>query len=110
MDLNDILGDGSNRPSHPDFWKLSDVCLKLDSGLDPSNPDEEAKQEQFLTRLKEIGVDVDSLVYTATQRAFRALGVKTQQDLAIKLPQAMMLTSIWIDAFAAGVFFERERD
>lgn len=107
MDIDDILGGAANRPEHPDFWKLSDVCLKLDSGLDPSNPDEAYKEAQFQARLKEIGVDVESLVYTATQRAFRVLNIRNKQDLAIKLPQATMLTSIWLDAFAAGVFFER---
>ncbi len=108
MDLRDIFGDNENRPDHPDFWKLSEVLLKLDSGLDPSNPNEEEKEAQFQARLKEIGVDVDSLVYTAYQRAIRALGVNTQQDLVIKAPQVMMLTSIWLDAFAAGAFYERQ--
>lgn len=110
MDLRDIFGEGANRPSHPDFWKLSEVMLKLDSGLDPSNPDEEAKEAAFQARMKEIGVDVDVLVYVATQRAMRVLGVKDQMDFAIKSSQIAMLTSIWLDSFAAGVFYERKTD
>lgn len=107
MDLRDIFGDNAGRPDHPDFWKLSDVLLKMDSGLDPANPNEEEKEAQFHARLAEIGVEVDSLVYTATQRAMRALGVTTQMEFMAHVGEIARLTSIWLDAFAAGVFFER---
>lgn len=108
-DPNEFFGAMPHRPDHPDFWKLSNVLLKMDAGLDPSNPDEEAKERQFKARLAEIGIDERSLSYAATQRAFRILGVETRMDLLDpqKLHLAMMLSSVWLDAFAAGVFFER---
>jgi hypothetical protein len=108
MNIEDILGNGSGRPEHPDFWKLSDVCLKLDSGLDPSNPNEDEKQAQWEARIKEIGVDIDSLVYTATQRSFRVLNITNREQLIEKVGVATMLTSVWLDAFAAGAFYERQ--
>lgn len=108
MDLRDIFGDNPNRPDNPDFWKLSEVLLKLDSGLDPSDPDDEAKQRQWEARMKEVGIDTEAVSYAAVQRAQRVLGVRTRQDLAAKAPQVMMLASVWLDAFAAGVFFERK--
>lgn len=108
MDMSNIFGANANRPDHADFWKLSSVLLRLDSGLDPSNPDEAAKEAQYKARLDELGIDSSSLAYAATQRAMRALGIETQMELAMKADVVMMLTSVWIDAFAAGAFYERE--
>lgn len=108
MDINDIMGGGFDRPDHPDFWKLSQVVLKLDSGLDPTNPDEEEKDRQFKARLAEIGVDEKTLSYIATQRSFRALGIKSKADLLANFDKVALLAAIWIDAFAAGIFYERE--
>lgn len=109
-DLNDLFGQMPNRPNHPDFWKLSQVLLKLDSGLDVTNPDEEAKERQHQKRLAEIGIDSECLAYAALQRSFRALGINSTQDMLDPQKQLMatMLSSVWVDAFAAGVFFERE--
>lgn len=110
MDLNEFFGKMPERPDHPDFWKLSNVCLKLDSGLDPTNPDEGAKERQYQARLDEIDIDGKSLAYVATQRAYRVLGIENHGDLLDpnKMMMVAMLASVWLDAFAHGVLFERK--
>jgi len=106
---NDFFGAMPNRPDHPDFWKLTNVLMRLDAGLDVTSTDRDVQERQYEERLAEIGVDQRSLSYVATQRAFRALGIETRADLMDRqrLEMAIMLSSIWLDAFAAGVFFER---
>lgn len=109
-DPNEFFGAMPQRPDHPDFWKLSNVLMRLDRALDPSNPDQEALERAYEERLAEIGVDQKSVAYMATQRAFRALGIESRAELLFdpqKAHLAIMLSSIWLDAFAAGVFFER---
>ena len=47
--------------------------------------------------------DVHSLIYMASQRARRARVMLTEGPIDVRL------TSLWIDAFLAGVAFEREK-
>lgn len=108
-DPNEFFGAMPHRPDHPDFWKLSNVLLSMDQGLDPADLDEEAKDRAFKARIAEIGIDEQTLSYAATQRTFRALGITNSlQMLDPKvMHQVMLLSSVWIDAFAAGAFYER---
>lgn len=110
MDLNDVFGQGApgGRPNHPDFWKLSEILLKLDSDLDPSNPDEEAKERQWLARIEEVGIDRPVLTYSAVQRAYRVLGIQTAAQVMAQHMEIARLASVWMEGFAAGTFYERE--
>jgi len=113
VDISDIFGKGApgGRPEHPDFWKLSDILLKFDSDLDPSNPDEAAKEAQWQARMKEVGIDLDSLSYAATQRAYRICGIRTVVDLLDpeKVMEVARVASVWMEGVAAGVTFERSK-
>lgn len=60
------------RPQHPDFWKLSDVILQLDS-------QGEAESDAFATAVGEV-VDMESLQYMAYQRALRVHAVANGID------------------------------
>lgn len=111
MDFDDVFGPGvvGGRPDHPDFLKLANVLLKMDSGLDPRNPDEAAKERQYQARLAEVGINPEVLAYAASQRAFRLLGVTDRRQMLNPetVHQVMMLASIWVDAFVAGAYYER---
>lgn len=105
--LTDFFGDQPSRPDHPDFAKLSEVLLRMDSGIGPHQTDEQ-NEAQHAKRLAEAGIDDEVLAYSASQRAFRMLGIDTKMDLVIKAPQAMALTSAWIDGFVAGSLYREK--
>lgn len=107
--MSEFFGYMPNRPDHPDLWLLSNVVLKLDSGIDTEHNTEEQNEAAWEARIAEVGIDKQSLIYVANQRALRALAVENRVDLLAKFPQVALLTSVWIEAFSAGVLVERER-
>lgn len=85
MNINDVFPGPSNRPDHPDFWKLSDVVLQLDGKTEDPGFD-------FPSFLSEI-IDPKVLAYMAMQRAM----------LVTSDPMSWpVLAGMWIDAFCAG--------
>lgn len=102
MDLRDVFGHHPNRPNHPDMWKLSEVLLMLDSGMESNVPNDE-KEALFQRRVKEAGIDHNVLTHVAVQRAMRlgsALGPVGVQQAA----------SAWIDGFVAASYFAKKKE
>lgn len=93
---NDPLNDPRfpKRPTHPDFWRISEVVLQNDGGAD------EGKKP--LEEIVKDTVDMESLTYFAMQRG----GMACQRA---GLPEALtpVLGSIWMDAFMAGARFQQ---
>ena len=90
--LNDPRFPG--RPTHPDFWRISEVVLQQDGqATEESLPMEEIVKET---------VDLESLTYFAMQRA----GTMCQQ---MKLPESLVpvIGSVWLDAFMAGARYQQ---
>lgn len=86
--IDDIFGHFPGRPSHSDFWKLSSIILRHDGKASEENGAVPAIAA-------EVPIDLDALIYMATQRALRmGLG-----------PNG---AAIWIDAFLAGAAFGKE--
>lgn len=111
MDVNDFFGHSEHRPDHPDFWKLSDVLLKMDSDLDTGTMTREQQEEQFKIRLGELGIDEGVLSYAATQRALRAMdGMPPGMPPQLKAMFGVLLSSVWIDGFAAGNFYQQDKE
>lgn len=111
MDLNDFFGQRAKRPDHPDFWKLSEVLLRMDSGIDPKAMSQDEMEEQYKVRLAEIGIDPDVLNYASVQRAYRLLETMPPgMPDPLKAMLGSMFASLWLDGFAAGAFFERKDD
>ncbi len=87
------------RPEHDDFWLLSEVIL---------DSDVEATTESLLEAVRDY-VDLQSLTYMAQQRAIRALGISSMDELTDSREETVTLAAAWMDAFVVGVRFERER-
>lgn len=77
-----------DRPSHPDFWRISDAILSLDGDATEGGK----SVEQIMHGL----VDEKSLFYMATQRAKR---VPTPLSYG---------GALWIDGFIAGLLFQEK--
>jgi hypothetical protein len=83
-----------DRPQHPDFWRLSDVVLQLDG--------QATEGDRTIPEIMTGLVDPESLTYVALNRA----GLLCQH---LGLPESIRpaLAATWLDAFAAGVSFEK---
>lgn len=96
MAENDPLNDPRfpKRPTHPDFWRISEVVLQHDGEADEGN--------QSMGEIVKDTVDLESLTYFAMQRA----GMTCQRS---GLPDALVpvLGSVWLDAFMAGARFQQ---
>lgn len=94
--MNDPLNDPRfpKRPTHPDFWRISEVVLQNDGEADEGNLP--------LGEIVKDTVDMESLTYFAMQRA----GMSCQK---MGLPESLqpVLGSVWLDAFLAGAKFQK---
>jgi hypothetical protein len=90
--LNDPRFPG--RPTHPDFWRMSEVVLQNDG--------EATEGAQSMEEIVKDTVDLESLTYFAMQRA----GIYCK---GMGLPESMVpvLGSLWLDAFMAGAKFQK---
>ncbi len=94
--MSDPLNDPRfpNRPTHPDFWRISEVVLQHDG--------ETVEGGQSMEDVVGDTVDLPSLSYVAMNRA----GTSCQ---VMGLPEALVpaLAAIWSDAFLAGARFQQ---
>lgn len=103
--MNNLFGNFPQRPDHPDFWRISSILLKLDGRMDAA--DENGKEKVWSDNVAR-WVDDATLNYSAMQRAFRPLGIRTGADLAIKGEQAVLLSVMWMEGFMIGAEFTTE--
>ena len=93
---NDPLNDPRfpKRPSHPDFWRMSEVVLQNDGDSTEGN--------KSMEEIIKDTVDLESLTYFAMQRG----GMAAQRS---GLPEALtpVMGSLWMDAFLAGARFQQ---
>ncbi len=92
-----FMGDFPDRPTHPDFWKLSDLVLQHDGKTEDRDFDIAAHIAAI--------IDPESLAYLRRLRVQRALEVNTRSPRP-NSPQVMG-ESLWLDAFMLGVAFGR---
>lgn len=96
MAENDPLNDPRfpDRPTHPDFWRMSESVLQHDG--------QATEGKQSVEQIVGETVDVESLKYFATQRAGTACQLSG-------LPEAMVpvLAGVWMDAFMAGARYQQ---
>lgn len=107
--IDDFFGDQPNRPDDPAFWRLSEIVLSLDSGLDPSASQEEA-DAAFAAKFERVGLPKDVVFYVAMQRTMRVLGITTVVGLMAQFERVTQMAAVWADGACAGVLFERGTD
>jgi hypothetical protein len=94
--MSDPLNDPRfpERPTRPDFWRMSEIILQQDGDATEGG--------QSVEEIVKETVDMQSLAYFAMQRAGKQL-----QNAG--LPEALkpVLAATWMDAFLAGARFEQ---
>jgi hypothetical protein len=98
--MDDLLRDPNfpHRPDHQDFWRMSNLILKMDgAAVEDPNFDIEALVNEH--------VDSGSLSYMALQRAMRAFGAETMADLLDNREVVMRGASLYTEAFLMGAQF-----
>ena len=83
------MTDFPGRPDHNDFWLMAECVQDLDAAADDG-----IAMERIIGK-----IDMDSLLYMATQRAMRGRGLH---------PETAMAAS-WVDGFTAGINFQKRR-
>lgn len=107
MSTDDIFGAFPGRPDHNDFWKLSDIILKLDGRMQEATEDEKEKVwRENIARW----VDEDSVNYMAMQRAMRALGFETAGELQANLHLMVLAMTLYTEGFQVGAEFATKED
>lgn len=109
--MDDLLNDPRfpDRPSHPDFWALSDIILSMDGGAGEGG-------ETFFERSMSEAIDLDSLQYMAKNRGIRMVsmilgGGQPYDDtvntkvLADNLPALQVAMVAYLEAFLVGYRF-----
>lgn len=94
--MNDPLNDPRfpERPTHPDFWRISEVTLQQDG--------EAVEGDLSMEEIVKDTVDLQSLAYFAMQRARMSC-----QKMGLPESLAQALASVWMDAFMAGAKFQK---
>ena len=103
-----MLHDGpAGRPDHPDFWRLSQQVLRRDGAAQEAKGKEtrDAVWDRFMA---EVGIDTDSLMYMAAQRAMRVLGITTTDELVLHSRSLSALTVVYLEGFQMGAEYEHD--
>lgn len=98
------MNDFPNRPDHKDLYDLAETSR----GLDAASHAWTDANEGFAAEVRK-DVDMESLVYHANQRAMRAMGIHTQEQIAANMSDMVRLISIYMEAFIVGVRFNKSR-
>lgn len=106
MSRNQLFGNFPERPSHPDFWRISSILLKLDGRMEAATTEDE--KEKVWSDNVARWVDGETLNYSAMQRAFRPLGIRTRSDLIAHQEKAILLNVMWQEGFQIGAEFATE--
>jgi hypothetical protein len=111
--MDAIFGKRSNRPDHPDFWRISEVFLANDGAIE-SQPNDDAREEEWVKRTTAV-VDIESVTYMAQQRALRAFGAPGAGSAfglspgkgGLTIGQQATVAALVVDAFVAGAMYQQ---
>lgn len=109
MDVGNIFGSFPERPSNPDFWRISSILLKLDGRMEAATNEDE-KERAWADNVAR-WVDEETLNYSAMQRAFRPLSIQTRGDLIANRDNVILvilLNVMWQEGFQVGAEFATE--
>lgn len=103
--MSDVFGERPARPDTAEFWRLSEIVLRLDGAMEAAATGAE-KDQVWEARVTE-HVELEALTYMAMQRAIRALGLRTRVDVALRSLDVAKLSGMYIDGFIAGCEFTK---
>ena len=92
-----------DRPNHEDFRALARIIQQMDAVAEENSVKPEAERSA-VESLMPFGVDAESVMYMAKQRALR--GEELLSEEGSFYAKAVIM---WLDAFTAGVRFGREQ-
>jgi len=84
-----------DRPTHPDFARLSAAVTEMDRRSDEAEKD--------VTPPQLIGVDAEALAYMARMRT----GIALSSLLVALMPTEIQMQGAWCDGFAAGIVYQK---
>jgi hypothetical protein len=103
---DEAFGVNSLRPEDPEFWKVIGIINKLDGRVMEARTQEE-KDEAFRSAF--VGLPSQTvLAYVAFQRAIRALGITTRDEVRANVQTVMRMQALWVEAFAIGADYKGE--
>lgn len=91
-----MFGDFPDRPDHPDFWRMSDVVLKLDGRMQ-----EGGTEETFVESIAE-SIDMDSVMYMAQERCSILL-----EQMGAPMALLPMLMTTFMTSVVTGIEFQK---
>lgn len=99
--MNSPLNDPRfpNRPSHPDFWRLSECILAMDGRVEEAPLD---KKGEALESLITEHIDMDSAAYMASMRMMRWAGI-----YGIPWEYGPALATAYLEGIVLGIRFEK---
>lgn len=106
--MDDVFGQNSNRPDHPDYWRLSEIILGMDGAIEAA-PDVETKDAVWHQRVRDV-IDEESGVYASVNRSMLLVN-SLPFDIpdAVRVQLTTSMAGLWMDAFVTGAqFVERE--
>lgn len=108
-DLNSLFNRPEGAPDGPDFWRLSKVVLKSDGAIEAAEDDAQI-EAAYDKVMADAGVSHEALAYLAKQRAYRLLGIETEQDAERQARLIGALAAMFVDGFTVGSGYQRELD
>lgn len=107
--INDFFGSNQARPSHPDFWRLSEIVLGLDAAMQDAMRDASLDVDDVISKEAARIGDSYSIVYMALQRAMRIHGVVTGRDLSNNAEAVSRTAVVYMEGMIVGARLEQSR-
>ena len=108
--MDDFFGRMPTRPSHPDFWKLSEIVLGLDGAMQDAMRAEGMSAEEVISREAAKLGDSYSVTYMATQRAMRVHGANTVGEVNAKVDDIARTAMVYLEGMLVGASLQRSRE
>ena len=99
--LADLFGPNPTRPTHPDFWKLSNAVLDLDGAMLEGLQQGRGVDDVIAEKAAQVG-DSYAICYVAVQRSMHAHSVKTAGDLKGKFDEVARTAIIYMEGMIVG--------
>ncbi|MHB8438979.1 MAG: hypothetical protein ACYDD4_07435 [Acidimicrobiales bacterium] len=98
--MDEVFGEHPGRPEHPDLWKMWDTILMFNGAY-------QAGENVLKDRVAKV-VDLNSLLYLATERAIRVVRLTGGTETGPNDREVKCARGSFIEGFVCGYHFARE--